>query len=80
VPGVFVDPRRVATNVVHLTIEPPMTAPALVAAVAREGLLVTAVDDRTVRLVTHLDVDVDACLEAAARIERGVYAYHPEYT
>jgi threonine aldolase len=77
--GVVIDPRRVETNVVHVTVRPPLRASALVAAVAQQGLLVTSVDDQTVRLVTHQDVTRDECLDAVAIIERYVTAHREAY-
>jgi threonine aldolase len=65
VPG-CVDPSRVATNVVVVgTGERP--APAVAAAAAAAGVRVTVLGPRTLRLVTHLDVD-DAGAALAADV------------
>jgi threonine aldolase len=62
----LVDPATVETNIVVLSA--PDLAAAQVAADARErGVLVSALGPRTVRLVTHLDVD-DAQAELAATV------------
>jgi len=58
------DPAAVATNIVTVTV--PDTA-AVVAAARQEGVLVGAIGPRTVRCVTHLDVD-DAGIERAGRV------------
>ncbi|WP_370287549.1 low specificity L-threonine aldolase [Nocardioides sp.] len=57
-----VDPARVHTNIV--AFEHP-DAPALVAAAREAGVLIGTVGARTVRLVTHLDIDADAARRAA---------------
>lgn len=56
------DPADVHTNIV--AFEHP-DAPALVAAARDAGVLIGTVGARTVRLVTHLDVDADAARRAA---------------
>jgi threonine aldolase len=62
----LIDPAGVETNIVVLSA--PDLAAAQVAAAAREqGVLVSALGPRTVRLVTHLDVD-DARAERAAGV------------
>lgn len=63
VPGA-VDPATVETNMVY--VETPRPAAAFVAELARDGVLVSAMGPTTLRLVTHLDVDADACARAAA--------------
>ena len=65
-PNILIDPDRVETNIVvfHLAEEAPDAA--TVVAEARErGVLVFAFGPRTVRAVTHLDVDRQACRQAA---------------
>jgi threonine aldolase len=58
-----VDPAGVDTNIV--VVEVPDAAPVVQAAKA-EGVLVSAVGPRTVRLVTHLDVSAEQAEQAAA--------------
>jgi len=65
--GVAVAP--VETNIVVGTLE-GRTAPEAVAALRAEGVLATAMDARTLRLVTHRDVGREDCEHAAALIER----------
>lgn len=59
-----VDPERVETNIVVLTVP---DAPALAAAAARRGVALSVLGPRTARAVTHLDVD-DAALDHAAEV------------
>ncbi len=64
--GVDLDPAGVETNIVVARVE---DGPAFVAALADRGVLAGALDERTVRFVTHLDVDragVERALAAAA--------------
>ncbi len=58
-----IDPDTVETNIV---VVPDVDAPAVVAAAREGGVLVGAVEPRTLRLVTHLDVDEEATATAAA--------------
>lgn len=62
----------VETNIVALTVEPPVTAARVCALARREGLLLGAMDSRTVRAVTHLDAPRDAVLGLAGVIPRAV--------
>lgn len=56
-PG-LVDPADVETNIVVLDLTgTPVTGPELVAAAREQGVAVSGLGPRTVRLVTHLDVD-----------------------
>ncbi len=61
-----VDLDRVETNIVVFRLAESAPDSATVVAQARErGVLVFAFGPRTIRAVTHLDVDRDACLRAA---------------
>jgi len=62
-----VDPAAVDSNMVVVVVP---DAPAVVAAAREQGLLVSAVGPRAVRLVTHLDVSKDQAEEAAAVLSR----------
>jgi threonine aldolase len=62
-----VDPATIDSNIV--VVERPDAA-AFVAAAAEEGVRIATVGPRTVRLVTHLDVDRDAAERAAAVLSR----------
>jgi threonine aldolase len=62
------DPEAIETNIVVSKVTDGTPAPALVAELAEVGVLCASLDDRTVRFVTHLDVDsdaVDAAVKAA---------------
>jgi len=59
-----IDPGTVESNMV---VVPRVDAPAVVSAARERGVLVGAVGPRTLRLVTHLDVD-DAATAAAASV------------
>lgn len=62
-----VDPQTVATNIV---VVPREDAPGFVGAAREEGVLVSAVGARAVRLVTHLDVSKADAERAAAVLAR----------
>jgi len=65
------DPEAIETNIVLSTVTDGTRAPDLVEELAGVGVLCASLDDRTVRFVTHLDVDseaVDAAVEAAGRV------------
>jgi threonine aldolase len=64
--GVRVAP--VETNIVVATLE-GRTAPDVVAALRQEGVLATAMDARTLRLVTHRDVSREDCERAAGALD-----------
>jgi threonine aldolase len=61
-PGVTLDPTRVETNILVFDVA---DAPRFVDLCRERGVLVNAFGPRTVRAVTHLDVDRSACEEAA---------------
>ena len=62
-----VDPASVDTNIVVLDVP---DAPSVVAATREQGVLVSALGQRTLRLVTHLDVSRDQ-VERAAKVLAG---------
>jgi threonine aldolase len=59
----------VETNIVVATLE-GRTAPDVVAALREAGVLASAMDGRTLRVVTHHDVSREDCARAAAAIEQ----------
>jgi len=70
-PGVALDPTTVETNIVFFDLTGGVDAPTLVARLLERGVRVGAMGPRTVRAVTHLDVDADGIertLEAARAI------------
>ena len=67
-----VDPARVRTNVVIVGLaRTGLTSSRLAGMLRSEGVLVGTVDDRTIRLLTHLDISRDQ-VERAAEIFRQV--------
>jgi threonine aldolase len=75
-PGVLFDLATVQTNIVIFRLGERLPDAAAIAARAKaEGILVSALGPRTVRVVTHLDVSREDCERAADRlaaiIERG---------
>lgn len=67
-PTGLVDPTRVRTNLVMLDLGKfAIDAPAVAAAAAAQGVLVTAMAPRLVRLVTHLDLD-DAAIDRTIEV------------
>lgn len=62
-PGIGLDPARVETNIIVFDVA---DAPAFVAALRERGVLLNAFGPRSVRAVTHLDVDAAACHAAGA--------------
>ncbi|HEX2234930.1 MAG TPA: threonine aldolase family protein [Actinomycetota bacterium] len=69
--GVAIEPARVTTNIVIFEVE---NAPAFVHGLEEKGVRVGALDGRSVRAVTHLDVDragIERALHAARDVLRG---------
>jgi threonine aldolase len=66
-PGVSLDPSTVETNIVFFDLRGELTAPVAVERLLAHGVRMGALGPRTVRAVTHLDVD-------AAGIERALVA------
>jgi len=62
----------VQTNIVvfHLPAALPFDAQTLTARAREQGVLINAFAARTVRAVTHLDVDGEQCQRAAAALIR----------
>jgi threonine aldolase len=70
--GLAVDPAAIETNIVLIEVTDPAWTPDRASNVLRErGLLVEPFGARTLRAVTHLDVD-DAAIERAGGILRGL--------
>ena len=65
VPGVALDLDRVQTNIVILTLSAGRDAGAVVQALKRHGVLVSAVGPHAIRFVTHREVNQAACEHAA---------------
>ena len=63
--SVAINPAAVETNILFFDVHHPrLTAPAFVTALRQEGVLLNAVNAKTCRAVTHLDVSTDAIDQA----------------
>ena len=67
-PGVEIDLDSVQTNIVIFSI--PSDAQALVTALKQQGVLASATGPRSIRFVTHYDVDRAACQRAATIVSQ----------
>lgn len=63
---VVLDPTKVQTNIVVFSLTGPKAAPAVVEQARQRGVLLFALGEKTLRLVTHLDVTRAQCERAAA--------------
>jgi threonine aldolase len=63
-PAAAIDLATVQTNIVIFRIQ--SDAPAFVATLKQHGILANATGPNSIRLVTHYDVDREACQRAAA--------------
>ena len=70
-PGLTLTPNRVETNLVWCEVAPEIgTARAVAARLRDHGVLVAPLGERTIRVVTHLNVDRADCERAADLIRR----------
>ena len=72
-PGIKLDPAEVDTNLVFFDVTGSIDAPTAVERLLAQGVRMGAMGPRTIRAVTHLDVDgpgIDRALEAARQIFR----------
>ena len=72
-PGIKLDPAEVDTNLVFFDVTGSIDAPTAVERLLAQGVRMGAMGQRTIRAVTHLDVDspgIDRALEAARQIFR----------
>jgi threonine aldolase len=65
--GVTLDPGEIETNIVIFEVDDP---DALCAAIERDGVRMGVVGDRSVRAVTHLDVDAEGVQLAVQAVQR----------
>jgi threonine aldolase len=62
IPGIAIDPRRVATNIVVFDVTGTgRTGPEISRSLKERGVLLNAINERLMRAVTHYDVDRAAC-------------------
>jgi threonine aldolase len=72
-PGIQIDPRRVATNIVVFDVSETRLAPAEISRRLKErGVLLNGINERQMRAVTHYDVDREACARALAALSDAV--------
>jgi threonine aldolase len=65
IPGIQIDPASVATNIVIFDVSSTGVPPAEISArLKQRGVLMNAINDRSVRAVTHYDVDRAQCATA----------------
>jgi len=72
-PGIKLDPAEIDTNLVFFDVTGSIDAPTAVERLLAKGIRMGAMGSRTIRAVTHLDVDspgIDRALEAARQIFR----------
>ena len=73
IPGIAIDPQRVATNIVVFDVSGTGLAPGEISARLKErGVLLNPINERQMRAVTHYDVSREACTQALAEIARVV--------
>ncbi len=71
---VDIDLDAVETNIVIFRLKGERSAADLTARLKARGILMSAVGTSTVRLVTHLDVDRQACVTAAEALTEEIEA------
>ena len=71
-PGVRLDPSTIETNIVFFDLTGSLSAPAAVERMLARGVRMGALGARTIRAVTHLDVD-GAGVERALAVARDVF-------
>ena len=71
-PCIVLDPATVETNIVILELRGALAAPAAVAGLLARGVRMGAMGPRTIRAVTHLDVDAEQ-IERALKAAREVF-------
>jgi len=72
--GVAIDLQSVETNIVIFRLSGGHGAPELAARLKERGVLATAFTADAIRLVTHLDVDPEACITAASVLAEEIAA------
>ena len=75
IPGIRIDPAKVETNIVVFDVSASGHAPADISARLRQrGVLMNAINERSVRAVTHYDVDRAQCAQALGAVAEAVAA------
>ena len=69
IPGISIDPEKVATNIVVSDVSGTRHAPAALSVLLKRlGVLMNAINDRQVRAVTHYDITREDCAQALAAV------------
>jgi len=69
IPGIRIDPQKVATNIVVFDVSGTRLAPAALSVQLKQrGVLMNAINDRQVRAVTHYDATREDCAQALEAI------------
>ncbi|HEY2016249.1 MAG TPA: GntG family PLP-dependent aldolase [Bryobacteraceae bacterium] len=73
IPGIQIDPRKVATNIAVFDVSGTGIAPTEIAArLKQRGVLINAINERQMRAVTHYDVDRAQCTQALEAVTEAV--------
>ena len=73
-PGISIDLESVETNIVIFKLNAGQGAPELAARLKERGVLISAFSADSIRLVTHLDVNRGACIDAAEALTEEIEA------
>ncbi len=73
-PGVIIDLATVETNIVIFRLTAGLDAQQLVARLKARGILMSAIAPDAIRLVTHLDVSREQCIDAAQALTEEIEA------
>jgi threonine aldolase len=73
IPGIRIDPKKVATNISVFDIAGTGRTPAAISVLLkRDGVLINGINDRQMRAVTHYDVTREDCAHALAAVAEAV--------
>jgi len=73
IPGIQIDPQKVATNILVFDVTGTRHAPAALSVLLkRNSVLMNAINDRQVRAVTHYDITREDCAQALAAVAEAV--------
>jgi len=73
IPGIQIDPQKVATNIAVFDIAGTRKTPAAISVLLkRDGVLINGINDRQMRAVTHYDVTREDCAHALAALAEAV--------
>jgi threonine aldolase len=73
IPGIQIDPRKVATNIVVFDISGTGKTPAAISVLLkRDNVLINGINERQMRAVTHYDVTREDCAHALQSVAEAV--------